>query len=234
MDRYYVGLDLGQSVDFTAIAVVERGERTGAWDHVMYAWRKFATLELRYLERMELGTPYPEVVRVVQVTRSGELKGRCYLAVDGTGVGQPVVDLLRRARPNCVLMPAKITSGDRETSGGGYSRIPKRDLIVQLQVLLQCGALRIAAGLKDAAALVAEMQAMRVKVTSAGHEQYGAWREGEHDDLVFAVALACWAAKKVQPNPPMGDDRWWRNEHFLEAERALKKFTTETQRTRRI
>ena len=105
-----------------------------------------------------------------------------------------------------------------------------RDLIVQLQVLLQCGALRIAAGLKDAAAPVEEMQAMRVKVSSAGHEQYGAWQEGAHDDLVFAIALACWAAKKVQPNPPMGDDRWWRNEHFREAEAALKRFTTEAQR----
>jgi hypothetical protein len=223
-DWYFVGVDLGQSRDFTAIAVVERGLRTGAWDPVRYAWRKLATLELRYLERMELGTPYPEVVeRVVQVTRSGELYGRCHLAVDGTGVGRPVVDLLRRARPNCVLLPAIITSGDQETSGGGYSRIPKRDLIVQLQVLLQCGALRIAAGLKDAAALVAEMQAMRVKVTSAGHEQYGAWREGTHDDLVFAVALACWAAKKVHPNPPMGEDQWWRNEHVREAEAALGK-----------
>jgi hypothetical protein len=224
MNRYFVGVDLGQSRDFTAIAVVERTERTGAWDPVRCGSPKVVALELRYLERMALGTPYPEVVeRVVQVTRSSELEGRCHLAVDGTGVGRPVVDLLRRARPNCVLLPAIITSGATETRGEGYYRIPKRDLVIQLQVLLQCGALRIAAGLKDAATLVAEMQEMRVKVTSAGNEQFGAWREGTHDDLVFAVALACWAAKKVYPNPPMGDYRWWRNEHFREAERTFRK-----------
>ena len=120
MNWYFVGVDLGQSRDFTAIAVVERAEKTGAWDPVGYAWRKVVALELRYLERMALGTPYPEVVeRVAQVTRSGELDGRCHLAVDGTGVGRPVVDLLRRARPNCVLLPAMITSGDRETQGRG-------------------------------------------------------------------------------------------------------------------
>ncbi len=87
---------------------------------------------------------------------------------------------------------------------------------------MQCGALRIAAGMEHAAALVTEMQEMRVKVTPAGHEQYGAWREGTHDDLVFAVALACWAAKKAHPNPPMGDGGWWRNEHFEAAERVLR------------
>jgi hypothetical protein len=49
-------------------------------------------------------------------------------------------------------------------------------LIVQFQVLLQCGALRIAAGLEHAATLVAEMQAMRVKVTPAGDD---VWRRQE-------------------------------------------------------
>ena len=224
MNWYFVGVDLGQSRDFTAIAVVERSVRTGVWDPVMAGWPKVVALELRYLERMALGTPYPEVVeRVAQVTRSGALRGCCHLAVDGTGVGRPVVDLLKRARPDCVLLPAIITGGDRETNDGGYYRIPKRDLIVQLQVLVQCGALRIAAGLEHATTLVAEMQAMRVKVTPAGHEQYGAWREGTHDDLVFAVALACWAAKKVQPNPPAGDGVWRRQEQVREAERASRK-----------
>ena len=74
--------------------------------------------------------------------------------------------------------------------------MPKRDLIVGLQVLLQNGELQIAAGLEHGAALVKEMAEMRVKVTAEGNEQFGAWREGEHDDLVFAVALACWGVRK--------------------------------------
>ena len=40
--------------------------------------------------------------------------------------------------------------------------------------------------------LIKEMQEMRVKVTAAGNEQYGSWREGEHDDLVLAVGLGAW------------------------------------------
>jgi hypothetical protein len=98
MRSYFVGVDLGQRQDFTAIAVVERTELTGEWDAAMWAYRKETMLRLRYLQRVPLGTPYPEVVeRVVAITRSRELAGRCRLAVDATGVGGPVVDLLRRA-----------------------------------------------------------------------------------------------------------------------------------------
>ena len=108
--QYFIGLDLGQSRDFTAIAILERAELTGAWDAEEFAHRKMAALRLRYLERIPLGTTYPDVVeRVRQVTRSAELRERCYLMVDATGVGRPVVDLLRMAGLGCPIMPAIIT-----------------------------------------------------------------------------------------------------------------------------
>ena len=44
---YFIGLDLGQKRDFSAVAVVERA---GVGLHV------------RHLERMALGTPYAAVV----------------------------------------------------------------------------------------------------------------------------------------------------------------------------
>jgi hypothetical protein len=209
--RYFTGVDLGQSQDFTAIAVLERAELTGGWDPVAYAWQKTAALRLRYLERVALGTPYPDIVtRVRQVVRAPDLLGKCHLAVDATGVGRPVVDLLRRAGLGCNLLPAVITSGEREAEAEGYYRVPKRDLIVGLQVLLQTGVLQIAAGLEHGATLAREMAEMRVKVTDAGREQYGVWREGHHDDMVLAVALACWGARKVYPNPLVGKAGRWR------------------------
>jgi len=63
-------------------------------------------------------------------------------------------------------------------------------------VLLQEQGLQIAGKLPYSTALVKEMSEMRVRVSPAGNEQYGAWREGQHDDMVFAVALACWGAEK--------------------------------------
>jgi hypothetical protein len=156
------------------VAVVERVEMVGEWDPVMVAYRKYVELRTQFLERMELGTPYPEVARRVrEITRAADLRGRCRLAVDSTGVGRPVVDLLRRAELECILMPVTIMGGDATRMEGGQYYVPKRDLITGVQVLLQAGGLRIAGGLKGGTALAAEMAEMRVRITAAGNTQYG-------------------------------------------------------------
>lgn len=192
---YFAGLDLGQAQDHTALAVVEAAETKGEWDAVRYCYRRNRELRLRHLERMALGQTYPAMVaRAIHVMSSAALSGAArYLAVDATGVGRPVVDLLREHRPPCTLWPATITGGTSEGYADGFYRVPKRELLVGLQVRLQSGELRIAADVPEAAALVRELSAMRVEVTETGKD---GWRSGEHDDLVFAVALACWAAKK--------------------------------------
>jgi hypothetical protein len=212
---------LGKVHDHSAIAVVERAELTGAWDPVTYAYRKEAALRLRYLERVALGTPYPEVAdRVTRVAGSRELLGRCQMAVDATGVGQAVVDLIRLARPGCRVIPVVVTGGEKESLLDGYYGVPKKDLIMGLQVMLQMGELEVAAGLKHYEDLLAEMAAVEVRVTQQGREQYGAWREGTHDDLVFAVALAIWALRKSYPRR-VGGNGWWQNEYQDDAGRLV-------------
>ena len=59
---------------------------------------------------------------------------------------------------------------------------------------MQSGRLKIAPQLREARTLTEEMSAFQVKITDAGNDTYGAWRENQHDDLVLAVALSCWAA----------------------------------------
>ena len=200
MSDFYIGLDLGQSQDFTAIAVLEWANLTGEWDPSAFSHRLHTIYRLRHLERMPLGTPYPEVVmRVGEVVEKLSQDHPCQLIVDGTGVGRPVVDMLRSQELDCVIRPVLVTAGHGESESDGFYHVPKRDLIVGLQVLLQSGVLKIAKNLRFAPELVNEMAEMRVKVTTSGNEQFGAWREGTHDDLIFAVALACWGAERWYP-----------------------------------
>ena len=43
-----------------------------------------------------------------------------------------------------------------------------------------------------------------------GREQYWVWRKGKHDDLVLAVALACWGARRVFPRTARDVGLWVR------------------------
>ncbi len=117
--------------------------------------------------------------------------------------------MLRRAELGCRIWPVMITSGHLEGEEKGFYMTPKRDLIVGLQVLLQRGGLQIVSGIRTGAALVREIAEMRVKITPNRHEQYGTWCKGEHDDLVLAVALACWGVGKVYPRELAGNDAYW-------------------------
>jgi len=55
MSEYYAGLDLGQSRDFTALAIVEWTQLPGEWDAAAYAHRKVDAVRLRHLERVAWG-----------------------------------------------------------------------------------------------------------------------------------------------------------------------------------
>jgi hypothetical protein len=190
---YYVGLDLGQSRDHSALAVVERAEVfLDEMDWVTYEQRRARRFRVRYLERVRLGTPYPDVREVV---RWPALVGRCTLVMDATGVGAPVLDLLRRANLGCGIAPVILTGGEREPNAGGVWHVPKRDLITGLRVMLDRRELGLPAKLAASKTLARELAEMEERMSSRGGVSFAAQREGQHDDLVIASALACWRAR---------------------------------------
>lgn len=221
MSDFTMGLDLGQANDYTALCALERidrgpGEPAG---HVRLArdmQREEApdtVYHLRHLERFKLGTPYPAIVkRVTELLATPPLRGQAALVVDATGVGAAVVDLLRGAGLSPVAVT--ITAGERAERVDGGWRVPKRDLVGVLQVLFQGKRLLIAESLPEALTLTKELLSFQVKITAAAHDVYGAWREGAHDDLVLAVALACWYAERqgrvslAGIEPPDAVDPW--------------------------
>jgi hypothetical protein len=181
-----LGLDLGQVNDFTALVAVET---TGERPNQQYA--------VRHIERW-LGVSYPEQVQRVRTLQADPLLRAAPLVVDQTGVGRAVLDSLRAAR----LRPIGVTihGGDTVTHEGSEWRVPKRDLVAVVAVLLQARRLKIADALPDAPTLVHELANFRLTIDPrTAHDSYAAWREQDHDDLVLAVALACWWGETHQP-----------------------------------
>ena len=212
--HYVVGVDLGQASDPTAIAVIEAREVVEkAEDGTRSSPR--LKLDVRHLERLPLRMSYVEqVAYVAALMRRPPLRPdgseqmrpgvrstlpRTSLVIDRTGVGRPVFDMFKVPR----LKPAgiTITSGDHETrepDGSGW-RVAKLLLVSGLQAALHAGDLKVAADLTEAPVLVRELQDFRASITETGYARFGA-REGAHDDLVLAVAIACWWAEQRTRN----------------------------------
>ena len=174
-----VGLDLGQVSDYSALAVVEC-EDDGCFS-------------LRHLKRFPLGTVYTTIAaQVTDFLRTEPLRA-CPIVVDQTGVGRAFVDLLKPRVSSNPIIAVTITSGRRVSvaEDGGF-RVPKKHLVVGLQRLMQNRQLKLPKSLPEVATLVDELHQFQVKITESANEVFGAWRNSSHDDLVLAVALACW------------------------------------------
>lgn len=190
------GLDLGQARDPSAFVVLE-----GDGQEVK-TQRQF---QVRHMERFPLDRPYPEYVqRTVDLMRTPELRAAS-LVIDYTGVGRPVYDMFVAARLNPIGI--LITAGTNVSHRGRIWHVPKRDLVTAVLMLMQSRRLRVANTIPEAATLVAELLNFRIKVTLAGNDQYEAWREGDHDDLVLSAACAAWTAitiPEVHLTPAVG------------------------------
>src|SRR5262249_21727917 len=148
------------------------------------------------LKRWPLGTSYVTIVRDLSaMVAQAPLKGSV-IAADETGVGKPVVDMLRAVPLKASVRGILITSGHEETPDGAGWHVPQKNLVGVLQVLLQSQRLRVAK-CEEREALIREFSHFKVKVTAAANETYEAWRERDRDDLVLVVALACWLGERL-------------------------------------
>ena len=195
MNTFVLGLDLGQVNDPTALCVLEKVDAPPPAKPSSQAKQNQQHYQCRLLKRWPLGTPYPTIVDQVSALVAHEPLSDCTLAIDATGVGRPVVDLFRKARLGIRLLPVTITAGQSESVVNGEFHVAKTVLITGVQVLLQSKRIKFADKLPDVPVLIRELQNYQSKITAAAHETFNA-REGEHDDIVLAVAVAVWAGER--------------------------------------
>jgi hypothetical protein len=196
-----VGVDIGQKHDPTAIAVVE------------HEWRQNEGREedhwlVRHLERLPLGTPYPQVADRLSEVVGNVNKRRHEIReplpwggyevrtvapsvttyVDATGVGQPVVDEMRSR--DLSPMAVYFTHGDKRTEEGRSGvKLGKVWLVSRLQTLLQGGRIHLP-NTQETHDLARELLEYEIRVSQDANDRYGAFKVGTHDDLVTALGLA--------------------------------------------
>src|SRR6266404_5178551 len=198
VNRWILAADLGQANDPTAICVMNHLVVPGEeWvpNKKNETWRQARTEHFRvyHLERLPLNLAYPvQVARIAAILARPPLNAGCEFAIDETGVGKAVGDIFDAAGLN--PRRVTITGGLEPTQHGGiHWHVPKGALITNLEARMHTGELKIADTITDGAALRDELRDFQRKVSEAGRMTFNA-RNGAHDDLVLAVAIALWIA----------------------------------------
>lgn len=194
---FWLGVDLGQSADFSTLTITRRREVEGVSHYGVV-----------HLGRYELGKPYPQIIRdIIRTVQRPELAAGWKLAIDRTGVGRPIYDAFVEA--NLSPIGITITAGSdphRDPDDRNHWYVPKLALISQTKLLLQSGRLEFAEGLKHTEDLVSEMMNFEMRYTTAANLVFESWREGSHDDLLLGLACGIWAAENAEQwaNPSGG------------------------------
>ena len=204
--HFLIGVSLGTGMQPTAIAVLEQVVLKNP------DWRaENGALKLRHLDRLSLDTNYPQTVEPVsKLLKRSEIKdkeqcGGAEVLLDLTGSGSAIVELFEREGIDPICVRIAGAGAFEEKDQKGRWRVPKVELVGPLLVLYGAGRLKMAEGLDLVPELLNEFRNFKMRPPRIDPNDPESWREGQSDDLIFAVALAAWRASRNVPYPQDDD-----------------------------
>jgi hypothetical protein len=217
-----IGVDLGQSMDYTAIIGVERIKllpKKSEFD-LEKEINELPTYIVKFIERLPLGVDYrPQMSRVAQVvqeiikieekgltspmvTTEDYIPDRCrpYLLVDSCGVGQGVIEILKeKIDLNSLqrLIPVKVHGGEEMRHENGVYYLSKIEMVTSLMVVYGDDRIKFKK-LPMTDILFREMTNYQAKISETSKNLRIEGRSGEHDDLVFALCMCAWFGERLE------------------------------------
>ena len=211
MSEYTVVVDPAKKRDFTSLFIVRQTPEIIPGARSLRAPDRVVNfLDVVHIDKFN-NLSYPKLVEIV-AARCGhrDIVNNHDLLVDGTGIGEAVVDLMRDKGLN--PMPIVFTGGNQVTQiHAGFGEVftgavgklagarmvkelhvPKADLIAAGQLIMQQDRLRVARlaweqDFKD------QLLAFKGKVNDGGRVKSAeAETEKDHDDLVVCFLMAAW------------------------------------------
>ena len=206
--RYLVGVDLAQSNDYSAIAIVEEHHRWGRTEDGML--QDILFYQVSHLWRAR-GITYPEVTEQVEsLMREPRIVSHpTALIVDATGLGRPFVDGLRKEHLHPI---AVVITGAEHPIQKGHDEfsVPKKHIVGSLLMMAESRLIKTPSTLEGpdgedlSAAINDELLNLREKINrETGHASYEHAQSNQHDDLAMGVALACWYGLSTGTRRPL-------------------------------
>jgi hypothetical protein len=187
--RFLVGLDIAQSIDQNAFAIIE-DVREPAWGE----YAQYLKPRTRTIVRAER-IPQMDYTRLAQVVKNlmadPALAGRAYLVVDAGGPGRSFCDLLNARGVMHTRM--QIVGGDNENEtkerATTFWNVGKNMLLGNMNSALHTGDLRIGdfPGRDD---LRHELESFEMTMTDAGRVRIEGGTKAGHADIAMAAAMS--------------------------------------------
>jgi hypothetical protein len=192
----YLGLDLGQHQDPSALSAIWKYPEN-------MALPTGPRMQCQAVYRWPLGTLYRKIrLDLARLLERSGWEG-AFLAIDETGVGRPVVEEFQLAQLPAQICPIYITAGHAATFDSHQLsfHVPKSELVSTLIAAMDEDRFAFSQGIREAEVILNELRNFRTKITAHQHEVFLA-REGQHDDIVLATAMAAWLLRYLQRNAP--------------------------------
>ena len=182
--------------DYSAVACIElRHAPSGARHHYV-----------KYLKRFPLNTTYTNISAMLAridtqlraIAKGAGKEADITWAVDASGVGEGVCELIEQAMPLSDIYRVYITGGINATIAyqNRQVRLPKGQLVSRLLAAFDSDRIYISKRSKEMDAVLDELENFEIKVSDEGRDSYSA-KIGSHDDLIIALGLSCWMASQV-------------------------------------
>jgi hypothetical protein len=210
--EFICSVDLAKKRDYTTIQIYRETpeikhypRESGRQDQIIN------NMDLTYQAKVQ-GMRYTDQARMVkELLKRVNLLNNVQLLVDGTGVGEAVVDIMREG--GLMPMPIVFTGGTEvrpvyadfgKVFGSGSGRfagtsvvkemhVPKEDMVHAGMVMLQQGRLRTADNLKHLDDFKLQLQRFKGTVNEkTGHRSSNNETDEIHDDFVVTYLMASW------------------------------------------
>ncbi|NCC13718.1 MAG: hypothetical protein EOM32_10150 [Spirochaetia bacterium] len=213
--EYICAVDIAKKRDYTTIQIyrdspdVKHFPAESGRDPLVVNY-----LDLIFQAKMQAVRYTEQVKRIRELLDSINMIQNTQLLVDGTGVGEPVVDMMREQG----LMPLPIVFtggtearpvyadfgkvfGSSSNAFGGFSgatvlkemHVPKEDLVHAGMIIMQQGRMRMAANLQHADDFKLQLSRFKGSVNEkTGRKSYNNETDDIHDDLVVTYLMASW------------------------------------------
>jgi phage FluMu gp28-like protein len=148
---------------------------------VMVVKREGALLKLVYMHQFALETPYSQVIG--HIVRANQKFSFRKVLVDQTGVGEPVVEEIRN-------------QGLRNVEGLKFTVQSKEELLSNLKIFMEQNRLVIPYHRQ----LCQQINEQQYEYSKSGHLKFS-HPENSHDDMLWSLALAVYAAREPTKEP---------------------------------